>query len=212
MAVPTWPIWASGDCSENAKALLAAEKHLGKLFKKGLDTLMVKRELKWVEIETFIFKYHFLSPQNRKLRFVTEDDPVLEQMIVLDRNDEEVLNFDHMNHYSNRQQTIDVSTQELHLGKIKKRGLDNSDTEGKIFELYSAHDGRTIGKIHVPHQNSQIFPLFDSRANKVGQIFNCKKQDDDTFLLRFPKDWKNSEKALFLAAALTADMVCFFKE
>ena len=41
--------------------------------------------------------------------------------------------------------------------------------------------------------------------------FLTTKKSDDTLIMKFPEAWKNSEKALFLAAALNINAYCYFK-
>ena len=205
------PTWANDDCQENAKALLAAEHSLSELFGE-LSSLTIKREPKWVDVETFVFKYRFLSSRGRKqLHFVVEDDYPFEKMAIWGRNGEEIMNFDYPDFSSLAPRAIDVSVQETHLGTVRLKPMFYGNLADKMFELYSIRERRMIGKIHVPHQNSQILPLLDLHLKKIGKIFHCKKKGSDNFLLQFPKDWQNSEKALFLAAALTIDMDCFFE-
>ena len=232
MAVPCWPVWASDNCSENAKALLAAEKNLGKLFVGNHPSLMVKRKLYFFEIETYQLEHSFFTLKGRQLDFTAKPPEYygeIEITEIANRNDENILDFEH-NSDLHKSKLANVSAQGTPIGTIKWKPISygNRNLTGKMFELYSSQDGRMIGKIHVPHRDSQIFPLFDSRANRVGKIFNNKVSREnnfsltevpkswksaecgETFFIHFPKNWKNSENALFLAAALIIDTNCFY--
>ena len=204
--------WADGDCRENATALLTVEKHLGGIFD-DLTSLSIKRELEWVDVETFVFKYRSLTSRSRRqFSFVVEDDYPFEKMVVQGQGGKEIINFDHVNSSAFSPRAIDVSAQETRLGEIRWKPLPYDNFNGKMFELCSAQKRRTIGKIHVAQSNVQVIPLLDPQSNKIGQIFHSRKKNDNTFLLKFPETWQNSEKALFLAAALTVDMDCYFIE
>ena len=183
MTVPTWLVWASGDCEKNAKALLAAEKNLGKLFGElRLSSLMAKREFECVGMGDFAFNHRFFTPQGQQLDFMAKENGPAHllddrKIVIRDHNDKEVVNFDFPSplEQSDKKQ-INVSAQDTPLGTIRWRSMAFGNDESKMFELYSAQGGHMIGKIHVPHKNSQIFPLFDPHANRVGKIFNDKKE------------------------------------
>ena len=212
------PVWANGDCRENARAILVAEENLREFFD-DLTTLTVKRELDFFEIEAFEFEYNFFTLGGHKLDFnarVPEHSG--ETMAIFNNNDERILDFDRYQNFSKSKQA-NVSTRGVSLGTIRWKPFSYGDRNfaDKMFELCSSQGGRTgrtTGRIHVPRRDSQIFPLFDSHANRAGKIFNNRGKNaehGDTFLVQFPENWKNSEKALFLAAALIVDTDCYFE-
>ena len=213
MTVPTWPVWASGDCRGNARALLSAEKHLSEFFG-DLTTLTAKRELYFFEIETFQFEYSFFTPKGQQLDFVAKPpDYYDDAMALIDRNSERVLDFDASNAFKTEQ--FNVSARGETLGTIVRKPISyaNGKLISTVFELYSAQGDRKIGNVFVPHREAQIFPLLDSQTKRIGKIFNnsVSRENrkslaetpeswksslsddivyDDTFLLEFPENWK----------------------
>ena len=110
---------------------------------------------------------------------------------------------------------MEVSSGDTHIGTVRRRLSIH-----KKYELCRSAgknaDDHVVGTIKSPPWRLWKFPLYDSQGKGIGEV--SKKwsgflkeatTDADTFLVRFPGQWTNMEKALLLAASFAIDFDCF---